>query len=274
MHNLINLNDMNITPLIPNAHVNIVEKTKPIIIPFGPPCCGKLLLIQRLFRYLLSSDKDYHMRLESCFLPTDLCKTYEIQGKWFFDSMFGGYLNHHRIYGPLMFNITYRGSILFSLLYQNGESFFDPYDSESPIRLLEILNTPNKKIWLFLLEVNWRNTRDRDNYVGRIIELSHLFRKTDEVIFVVPKIDQYHILYNGHGRVDLNVLWRQVNNQYYRLFEHFKTKNFFWRFFKPYTFGFCAFSSGLFSKADNRIIYISGEDFYPEKLWKLIKKHL
>lgn len=266
---------MNIIPLIPNAHVNIVEKTKPIIIPFGPPCCGKLLLTHRLFKYLYCHG--LYVDIDSIFLPHHLFQQYKIAENTFREILHKRNIaNHHRPMIPLMFRVMNRGgNILCHLLYQKGESYYDPYNIKSPIKLLEIMNAPNKKIWLFLLEVDWRNTRDRDNYVGRIIELSHLFRKTDEVIFVVPKIDQHHILYNEYGRVDLNALWRQVNNQYYRLIEHFKTKNFFWRFFQPYSFDFCPFSSGYFSRGiDNCEVFDSGEDVFPEYLWKLIKKHL
>lgn len=272
MHNLINLKDMNIIPLIPNAHVNIVEKTKPIIIPFGPPCCGKLLLTHRLFKYLFCNG--LYVDMDSVFLPPHLFQQYKIVENDFLNFLWNN-TNHCRPMIPLMFRVIHNGNILCHLLYQKGESYYDPYNTGSPIRLLEILNAPNKKIWLFLLEINWGSTNDRDNYVRRIIELSHLFRKSDEVIFVVPKIDQHHILYNKYGRVDLNILWRQVNNQYYRLFEHFKTKNFFWRFLKPYTFDFCPFSSGCFSRGiDNREVFVSGEDVFPEYLWKLIKKRL
>lgn len=265
---------MNIIPLIPNAYVNIVEKTKPIIIPFGPPCCGKLLLTHRLFKYLYCNGLCVDM--DSIFLPPHLFQQYKIVENYFRDFLRNN-TNHRRPMIPLMFRVMHHdGNILCHLLYQKGESYYDPYNIESPIKLLEIMNAPNKKIWLFLLEINWGSINDRDNYVGRIIELSHLFRKTDEVIFVVPKIDKHYRLYNEYGRVDLKkALWRQVNMQYSRLFEHFKTKNFIWRFFQPYSFDFCPFSSGcFFSGIDNREVFDSGEDVFPEYLWKLIKKHL
>lgn len=263
---------MNIIPLIPNANVNIVEKTKPIIVPFGPPCCGKLLLTHRLFKYLFCNG--LYVDMDSVFLPPHLFQQYKIVENNFLNFLWNN-TNHCRPMIPLMFRVIHNGNILCHLLYQKGESYYDPYNIESPIKLLEIIYTPNKKIWLFLLEINWGSINDRDNYVNRIIELSHSFGKTDEVIFVVPKIDQHLILYNKYGRVDLNILWRQVNNQYYRLFKHFKTKNFFWRFLKPYTFDFCPFSSGYFSRGiDNREVFVSGEDIFPEYLWKLIKKRL
>ena len=63
---------MNIIPLIPNANVNIVEKTKPIIVPFGPPCCGKLLLTHRLFKYLFCNG--LYVDMDSVFLPPHLFK--------------------------------------------------------------------------------------------------------------------------------------------------------------------------------------------------------
>lgn len=100
------------------------------------------------------------------------------------------------------------------------------------------MRSPNKKIWLFMLDLNWGRVNDRDNYVNRITELSDLFGKTDEVIFVVPNIDMT-VLYDANRKANLKEVWKRVNEQYYNLFAHFKIKQFPWYFFKPYTFDFC-----------------------------------
>lgn len=267
---------MNIIPLlhntciagIHNPPVLITDKNTPIVIPFGPPACGKAWLIRRLFRYLWT--QGYYVSLDNTFVPKKLSSRYIIEGERFLDSI--GFRYHM----PLLFRtISQYGSPLFQLLCQNSESYFDIDFIGSPVRLLEIMQSPNRKIWLFMLELNWHRMNDKDNYENRIIELSHSFGKTDEVIFVVPKIDLHHLLYNEYGKVVLKALWHQVNMQYSKLFVYFKTKNFFWRFLKPYTFDFCPFSSGRFSRGiDNREVFVSGEDVFPEYLWKLIKKRL
>lgn len=269
---------MNIIPLlhntciagIHNPPVLITDKSTPILIPFGPSDFTKDWLTRRLFRYL--RDKGYHVSLDNIFIPQQLSSQYIIEGERFLDAI------GVRYHMPLLFRtISQCGSPLFQILCQNSDCYFNIDYIDSPVRLLETMQSPNKKIWLFMLDLNWGRGNDRGNYVNRITELSDLFGKTDEVIFVVPNIDDVcYCLYDAKRKVNLKAVWKIVNEQYYNLFAHFKTKQFLWHFFKPYTFDFCVFSSGIITSSDSNgsFVFVPGEDLYPEQLWKLIKKHL
>lgn len=106
LYNLINLKDMNITPLIPNTHVCIADKTSPIIIPFGPSDFTKDWLTRRLFRYL--REKGYHVSLDNAFVPQQLSSRYIIEGERFLDAI------GVRYHMPLLFRtISQYGSPLF-----------------------------------------------------------------------------------------------------------------------------------------------------------------
>ena len=50
-----------------DIQVAIIDQQSPIIIPFGPRCCGKTMMIHRLCRYLCT--KGYHVNPDRLFRP-------------------------------------------------------------------------------------------------------------------------------------------------------------------------------------------------------------
>ena len=84
----------------------------------------------------------------------------------------------------------------------HGPGYFDTTNNNNPVNLLEILEAPNKKIWLFLLDpAEDSNYSQRKAYVERILEIKKIINSKDKVVFVATKLDRYQYLNDERGRI-------------------------------------------------------------------------
>lgn len=270
---------MNIIPLlhgfagIQNSPVFINDKNSPVIIPFGPVGCGKTMLMCRLFRYL--RQEGYQIIPEWSFLPAPLLHEFKREVENLSRFIFNG-SNFVPLHLPLLFKIiSNHGIPLFHFLDQDGLEYYDIYEDNSSVRLLEILKSPNRKIWLFMLDDLGRDGQiGRECYVKKIIQLKDYISEKDKIVFVFPKVDKHDEMFRDNGKVNEKELLQLANERFPYLFKHFKTEHPIKRLFKPYVFDFCAFSAGdyYYNYTRYKEECIPSEDFYPENLWRLISK--
>lgn len=177
---------------------------------------------------------------------------------------------------PLLFRVTSNtGTPLFQIFDQSGYGYFDENNRNSPIRLKEILECPNRKIWLFILDMNRKNYGIAVKYAERIKEMKKYISSNDKVLVIVNKIDQATIgnPYNRKRKI-MNYVAQEIKNIYPRLLSSFKNNNPITQLWKPLKCDIILFSSGYFSlsnKGQER--YLPSPDIYPIQLWNSIKKY-
>lgn len=154
----------------------------------------------------------------------------------------------------------------------HGSGYFVAENNNSPVNLLEILEAPNKKIWLFLLDFGgYLNGSQRKAYVERILEIKKIINPKDKVVFVATKVDQICDFYDKRGRIIKENVFNELSCMYPNLVENFKNTKLFISMFRPYNFDFICFSACYHNGED---MYMPSQNIYPENLWKVILKNI
>lgn len=239
----------------------IADKETPIIVPFGPAGSGKTMMLYRLFQYLYGQGKV--VRGNRLFVPTDLSSVYDKCIDTFFCRLIGNLVAVANPLMPLLFDIIdNRGKRICHILDQTGTSYSD---ENNIVCLREIVQSPNKKIWMFLLDPFMKNEPIL-HYVQRIIDVQRtMMSNYDKVVFVATKQE------SSFKRPI--VAFREMQHQYDGLFDAFKNANPITSLFRLYNFDFVAFSAGEFYyNIDGTVEFCAGGDEYPKILWKTILK--
>lgn len=262
----------------PNAiKVTIADTTVPIIILFGPPTCGKTMTLIRLTRYLHS--KGYTVEPDRGFRPSydtmykDLCDN--------FDNLVS---QQNAAKGTshiefLLIKVMFGSKTICQILEAPGELYFNPKAPTQafPQYLNAILSTPNRKIWMIMLEPDQSTGFEVDvrrQYVSRIQSLKKQLRPTDKVVFLVNKIDKTHFV-KGPGIISHVDLHKDMEQKYPGIFTPFLNVNPITKLWHPRQYDFEAFHTGFFSQtSDGSVTYQEGDDIYPQKLWNLIRKRI
>lgn len=263
----------------PNAIVvTIADKKTPIVVLYGPPGCGKTMTLIRLTRFL--KEEGYKIKPIKTFRPSydenykQICDS--------FDSMIGDNYAAQatdRI-NFMLVEVTKNGKRLCQILEAPGENYFNPEDpnAEYPSYVYTIINGENRKIWCVMLEPDWEDENDRNNYVTRIANLKTEMRSTDKTIFVFNKIDQTNFV-AGRSIVNINQAKNEVSNLYPGIFAPFKNMNPITRFISEWNCDFIPFQTGKFPKLaktekGKKNAFQPGPREYPAKLWNTICKRI
>lgn len=263
----------------PNAIVvTIADKKTPIVVLFGPPSCGKTMTLVRLTRYL--KDEGYKIKPIKTFRPS-----YDDNYKFVcenFDAMIN---NRYAAQSTdrinfMLVEVIKDGKRLCQILEAPGEYYFDPEfpDAEYPSYVNAIINGENRKIWCVMLEPDWENENDRNNYVTRISNLSTEMRPTDRTIFVFNKIDQTNFVRN-RSNVNISQARKEVADLYPGIFAPFRNVNPITRFISEWNCDFVPFQTGKYTKPakqepGKKLVYEPGPREYPAKLWNTICKRI
>lgn len=222
-------------------------KHAPIIIPFAPVHFGKTCLLYRLIYYF--QNKGYSVKCEeymrSIYSPCSPCSTaIPIQGK-----------------------ILWQGHIMAQFVDFPGEFLYNTNHPKTPSALNEIIESPNKKIWLFMLELNGLGGQiERDNYSERIMEVAAHISPNDKIIIVVNKIDMCSMDLKSKDSI-VQALYLQ----YPAVLNCFKNQNPVTKLWRPFNCDIVSFSAGDFCRTcDNKEMFRPGLDTYPKQLWKAI----
>lgn len=270
------------TTVTPKAHTDVIvtisEKKKPIVVLFGPPACGKTMTLVRLSRYLKNEASGYEIKPIRDFRPaTDT--TYQQLCDNFFsllnaDLAAGG----NDLMNFMLVSVSRgAGDQICQLLEAPGELYFDPNkpdkDPEATAYLNKIINSPNKKIYVIMLEPNWRSEELRRAYVDRIKHLKKKRKGKDRFILLGNKVDKADEFIKTAGNVNESGFRTFLSNQYDGLFKDFKEQRPIINFFKPYNCEFVPFQTGTYSQSTTgKMVFTEGDNAYPKNLWDKILK--
>ena len=257
-----------------SIRVTISDEKAPLVILFGPPACGKTMTLVRMSRFL--KEEGYTVSPIRTFRPsTDT--NYSSMCDNFDQAMNTDYAaeSTERI-SFMLVEVLKDGRRVCQLLEAPGEHYFDPNNPKSsfPAYVNTIISCKNRKVWMIMVEPDWKDDSDRKNYVKRVIDLKKRMRPRDAAVFVLNKVDISPV-FDGIGRTSITRALSEVNNQYPGIFTPFKNQNPITKLWKGYNCDFVAFQTGTFTSTDSgRLTYQEGPREYCLKLWKCITKKI
>lgn len=255
----------------------ITDSTTPIVILFGPASSGKTMALLRMIRYFKNS-LGYKIEPDRNFRPS-----YDEH----YQKMCNGLsLMANSQYAPdptdtisfmLVTILDNGGHPLFQILEAPGEHYFDPEVPNAPFPsyIQRIINTNNRKIWLYFVEQDWMDQSDRNNYASKISEMQAL-TPNDKIIFLFNKCDKKLGQYNSNGHPNHKLFMDRINQQYPGIFTRYENKGIARFLFGPYNFKYVCFSVGTFSNTTLQNgkpaqIWNVGKDFYCQDILKAIR---
>lgn len=262
------LNDPN------RINVTIADKDAPLVILFGPPSCGKTMTLVRLTRYLKQCG--YKISPIKSFRPShdenykQICDNYDTMV-----NQNDAAQSTNRINFMLVEILSSNSKRLCQILEAPGEYYFNPQQPNAPFPnyVNTIINCSNRKIWCIIVEPDWEDEADRNNYVTRIQRLKQKMRPKDKTIFVFNKIDKTNFVISP-GNINLPQARKDVANNYPGIFEPFRNQNPITKFWKRWRCDFIPFQTGDYTETSSKLTYQEGPSEYPTKLWKTILKRI
>jgi len=259
--------------------VTIADQQVPIVVLFGPASCGKTMTLIRLTRFL--NKYGYKVSPIPHFRPSadthyaKMCNEYNslvnsnnaAQGNALISFM-------------LVEVLDKCGRRICQILEAPGEFYYNPQmpNNPFPAYINTIINSNNRKIWLYMVEPNWKDQGDRSGYVNRIRQLKTMMRPQDRAIFLYNKVDNSNFVICP-GKVNISGVKYDIANMYPGIFTPFTNLNPITKFFKPFLCELVPFSNGSFTKAvkadgTQYLTFQQGVDEYPQFLWNTIMKKI
>lgn len=256
-----------------DIHVCIPNSELPIIIPFGPRCCGKTMMIRRLCIYLYT--KGYHVTPERKFRPL-WDQRYQFICDEFYNNLWT-LSNATSFLDVILLEVIHpQGYPICYLLDVDGDCYFDPNNPNAPYPTFihRIIYSPNPKQFIYFVEPNWADCLTRKDYVSSINKWQmHFDSQKNTAIILYNKIDKQPQFILPNNYVNYTAAVRDCQNLYPRLFDIFRRNIPLIRWFYPYRVKFIPFTSGTFVETRNGIThYAPSGNIYPEQLWKVITK--
>lgn len=256
-----------------DIQVHISDPTVPIVVLFGPPASGKTMTLIRLTRYL--QQQGYLVRPDRLFRDDvtyrNLCDNFPemvnsvdaVHVAYRFDCMLVDVLDK-------------KGNRICKILHVPGEDCL-PWDPKVdngtfPKYMYTIMNSRNRKIWVFMVEDSRLSDDDRKRYVAKIAELQIRMNRQDKAIVLFNKIDETPFV-QSYRQVDTKAAFDHIKHQYPGIFDLFRNANPIVRIFSEYRCKFLPFSTGSFyTTAHGRMTFEMGDPIYPCWLWNTILK--
>jgi len=251
-----------------------VTDPSPVVILFGAGASGKTMTLIRLTNYLKS--KKYKVEPERTFRPAnsqhykDMC------------DIFSTVVNStdapertNKLGFMLVKVMDEQGTPICQILEAPGEHYFakNKPKADFPKYIKDFSAYPNRRTWIFIVEKDWEDQQDRNNYADKITEMQNQYVESkDKVIFTCHKADLHNALFN-RGIPNENMFFQGIKNQYPNIFSKYMNNNPITKLWRKYNFDFVVFSAGRFSDtADGGKTYSQGSDVFPAKLWNAIFK--
>lgn len=250
-----------------------VTDPSPVVILFGAKTSGKTMTLVRLTRYLEAHG--YQIKPDPLFRPSEdedykeMCRNYlkKCHSTYAADSTADMRFMLVKVLDKI-------GRPVCQLLEAPGEHYFDPDDPQRDFNtyIHNILNIPNRRTWMFIVEQDWKDRETREAYVTRLQHLPAQVKR-DKIIFTCHKVDKHSELTLSNGRPNTPQIFKNLQGQYPGMFENFRNTKPIIRLFKKYNFTFVPFSAGSFTVNEKgQQVYIPGDDVYPRLLWNAILK--
>ena len=254
--------------------VTISDEKAPLVVLFGPPACGKTMTLVRMSRFLKS--EGYTISPVRTFRPSD-DPTYKSMCDGFDQLMNTDYaVESTQQISFMLVEVIKDGRRVCQLLEAPGEHYFDPNTphADFPAYVNTIISSPNRKIWMIMVEPNWKNSSDRKNYVARITKIKSRMRTRDSAIFVLNKVDKTPFI-GDYGHVRTSSALNEVKNLYPGIFTAFKNVNPITKLWKEYNCDFVPFQTGTYTDTSSgKPSFQDGPREYCVKLWKCIMKKI
>lgn len=252
---------------------NIPDNVTPVAIFFGPSSSGKTMALLRMIRFF-KNDMDFTVQAERVFRPSHdrhysrMCDNLNQMVNDQFAPK-----NTDVISFMLVKVFDRRGRAILQILEAPGEHYFDETDPNAPFPAYIqniIHNIPNRKIWVYFAEQDWKDQTDRNNYATKIRMMQALTPR-DKVVFLFNKCDKQMHQYNRNGFPQTELFLRTVAQQYPGIFTSYSNSGIAKLFFGPYKFSAVCFSSGVFSPtATGRQTWTLGNSSYCRALWRAL----
>lgn len=257
----------------PNKIQVVISDPAPIIIMFGARSSGKTMTLVRLTRWLNANG--YQVEPDRNFRPSN-SEFYKKMCDSFDENVNSDYAaGRNQVLNFMLVKVMNRyGEPICQILEAPGEHYFDDMypDREFPLYINKITQTDNPKTWMFIVESNWKDAKDRLNYAHKIIKMQSIVEPSDRVIFTCHKADKQRALFDA-GRPNVQQFFKNIKNQYPGIFSKYENKNPITKLWRKYNFDFVVFSAGLFNDTvDGGQSYTPSNDRYPAALWKSIMK--
>ncbi len=259
--------------------VSIADQAVPIIVLFGPTECGKTMTLIRMTRFL--QKYGYRVSPIRSFRPAadahyaQMCDSYNelvnspnaAEGTQMISFMLVEVLDRN-------------GRRICQILEAPGEYYYNPKKPREPFPAYvnTIINSGNRKIWIYMVEPDWKDPSDRSGYVAKLQNLKTMMRPQDKAIFLYNKVDKSNFVI-APGRINMPGVKNDVENMYPGIFTPFVNLNPITKWFKPYLCDLVPFSNGSFSRATKPdgtvyLTYQQGVDEYPQMLWNVLMKRI
>lgn len=257
--------------------VTVNDSKTPVIVLFGARTSGKTMTLIRLTRYL--EGMGYNVVPDPIFRP-DTDTHYQRMCTEFGRLAHSNYaaVGNDVMSFMLVKVISPSGNTICQILEAPGEHYFDADipNRRFPAYIENIChNITNRKTWMFIVEENWGGSQMvRDLYSQKIQQMQRRIKPQDKIVFTCHKVDtSNHFSPDGHPNE--KEIFRNIKNQYPHIFDRYANRNPITRWFWPYKFDFLTFSAGTFNPTnDGKQVYTPGEDYYPKRLWRVIKKNI
>lgn len=265
------------TAVLDEDAITIGDKKAPIVMLFGPPTSGKSMTLVRLARYLRK--QGYTVKADPTFKSDEAYE--ERCGQFHKNLNTTEALKGNRLNEFLMVKVIKHGTTVCQILEAPGEHYFNPDKPEEisarnfrPYLTEIIRNLPNRKIWVFITEAEWKkNSSVKDSYVSRIRGCKHqLIKSTDRVVILYNKVDQKEELFEN-GVLHVSSAEKAMKDEYEGLSTIFKNPNPITSLWRAYNYRFVPFCTGYYTKQiGDRFKYNESEERYPRLLWAELMK--
>lgn len=267
-----------------NIFVTVPDKTAPTVIFFGSPSSGKTVALLRMHKWL--TQQGYTVFAEPVFRPrTDkhyakMCQKLPILAN---SNYTPGATD--AISFMLVKVLDPRNHICCQILEAPGEHYYNPKDptAQFPLYIQNIINLPNRKIWVFFVEQDWGDDQnDRDRYAQKICDMQNIMNPSDRVVFLFNKCDIQRA--NGqfrNNRPITELYFRNIKSNYPHIFDRYRRTGFEKILFGEYSFSSVCFSSGTFclsgtydenGKPLESWTRGGDDDWYCQQLWNALMK--
>lgn len=262
---------------VATPHLNDTEA--PVVLFVGPAASGKSMILVRLSQYL--RNQGYSVETDPSFLNTqayrDACADFNT--KLSTTEALKGTTKF------LLVSVKKNGSKICQFLEAPGEDYFNPNnpDRQMPAYIANLVAAPNKKIFIFLLdldsEVSLRNDADKRHlYANRLI--SNIYhplvdKRRDRVVLLYNKIDVPGFG-DVHGVVNSTAAEKEARMLYTQVFNSLN-RPILGGFFHVDNFVFKTFCTGIYTPEIDQfghphVEYDPASDKYPADLWKEIMR--